>query len=373
MNLPEDYQLLIEDFNTHRSELYNIVSRESEYSAEDFDFLWGDLAHFFESLPQAISNLSIARKAASFYAANSCKGASLEWLPWGEVLFCPASNAVIPVVPTTLLSLLLNGNKVVVAPSRKTTASAKLIVNLIVNRFTKWNDKVVFYEEGGRKAIEQYVQGRKVKLLWFQGDSAHRATVIQDCLDNCVDYVYEGSGNCLTIVDNLSSHEKVCKAADIIFRAALICHGRLCTTPRIVFVSRYCVAEFKKHIQSLSQYSDNQRKFGVFEFAIDAIPTGLLRSERGDDVITLITFERLSDVVKCLRDYCFGIQLAFFTDESRASVLHLFGETIVSRFLFNLSPVFQRSAVAWGGYGFSGPNPVCSLLEKAHRAVVIHE
>jgi len=373
MNLPTEYEEFVCHIKSNHDRLFELVAHESQYDKHDFSFLWADMLHFLELFPKSVQDLATIQRDMTIATEKVCKGASLQWLPWGKVLFCPASNAVIPVVPSTVLSLLICGNSVVIAPSRRTLASVKHIIAIFKQCFQNWEKSISFSERGGRQAIAQFVEGRRVRLLWFQGDSTHRSMVAQKCMDNSVDFIYEGSGNCLTIIDYPDGTEKIAEAARTIVRAAMICRGQLCTTPRVVFIRHNCLKEFKEHLVTSASSILSHRKLVFCEHSADAIPANVLEEEHSDGRIYLITFETKQEILNCLLNYRFGIQLAFFTDETSDSIIHLFSKINVSRYLFNVSPVFQRSAVAWGGYGFSGPNPVSTLLNKSLRTVVVHE
>lgn len=365
---------VFEELEIKRGELFSIINRESGYNEIDFAFLWDDLRDYFHKFDIICASIEAAREEINSGGGKAYNKTGIRWLPWGNVLFCPASNAVIPVVPTTLFTLLFCGNTVVFAPSRKTLESTKMIVEILLRRFIQWRDKLVYFEGGGRDAIEQFVKTQKVSLLWFQGDSNHRQSVIKECLDNGVDCYFEGSGNCMTIVNTGSSRDNLATVAKVIYEALNVCGGMLCTTPRVIFINRNILNTFKSYIgDCIGVASLATPKLEMVEYTIENVPKTLLATETFDNCLKLVAFDSLLEVREFLKHYRYGIQLAFFCQEKPESLIRLFGDVHVARFLFNVSPVFQRTSIAWGGYGVSGPNPVATLLEKAQKSVVIHE
>ncbi|MDW8303447.1 MAG: aldehyde dehydrogenase family protein [Acidobacteriota bacterium] len=328
-------------------------------------------------------------------------------VPWGKVLYFAPSNSIIPLLPIVTISFASTGNNLIIVPSRKVKRIAEELFCILRESYGDTLTATLDLE-GGKKAIEKYVDKNSVNLVYFQGSSRNRVEIYQKCVQNGIDIVFEGEGNVLGVVDEtVTSLENV---ARIIFKSKLFCNGQLCTSPNILFLQENTLREFmdeykklikkvdrpvrklidenlendlKSTLQKIIPRSLDHYFYDSFD-ECEGVPVGYVVLNEGDvtkylntenfsPILLLATYKNLFDLINLIKkgEYAYGLQFSLFSEKQEEWVKTINSNFVVFRIVINSSPIHQNSLLPWGGYKKSGFSLPLSFLEKATRTVVL--
>jgi aldehyde dehydrogenase (NAD+) len=327
---------------------------ETSYSEKDIELLWSDLETYLTNFNKAFENKqkmwNLEKTMYQCFEQNSLYIRKNH----GKVLICLPYNAVIPLLPIFLISFCVFKNSVILSPSRKTLETTKLILNLFKELFQQNQFNVELFEKGGQKAIEDFVLTRKVDLLFFQGSSKSRNEIYSKCIGSGVELIYEGEGNQITIIDNLTTLETIKPWLSF-------CNGKLCTTPKILFINSNLFQDF---------YDSIQEDKTDYQFIVLNENTDI--NNISDKTILFSSYNKIEEIVSYLqRNYDFGLQVSIFTKTPETIIENLSQNLNISRVTVNMNPTFQNSLLPWGGYKKSGYSRVCDFFDKATKTIII--
>ena len=340
--------------NENKHLIIQTYAKETLYSEKDIELLWLDLETYLTNFNKAFDNKQkmwdLEKTMYQCFEENSLYIRKKH----GKVLICLPYNAVIPLLPIFLISFCMFGNNVILSPSRRTLETAKLILNLLKELFQQNQFNVELFEIGGQKAIENFVLTRKVDLLFFQGSSKNRNEIYSKCIGSGVELIYEGEGNQITIIDNLTALETIKPWLSF-------CNGKLCTTPKILFIN-----------SSLFQDFHNSIKADKTDYHFVMLNENTDINEITDKTILYNSYNEIDKVVSYLQsNYDFGLQVSVFSENPKPIIEKLSNNLNISRITVNMNPTFQNSLLPWGGYKKSGYSRVCDFLDKATKTIIV--
>lgn len=340
--------------NENKDSIIETYSKETSYSKSDIELLWGDLETYLLNFNKAFDKKeevwNIEKSMYQKFEENSL----LIRKKHGKVLICLPYNAVVPLLPIFLISFCVFGNNVILSPSRRTLGTTKLFLNILEELFEQNQFSIELFEEGGQKAIEQFVVNRKVELLFFQGSSKNREDIYSKCVSSNVELIYEGEGNQISIIDNYISKEKIEQWLSF-------CNGKLCTTPKILFINESLYNDFNSSIQS------NLTDYNFFELNnVDNL------NNIAENTIYYVKYSSIKDVVYLIQNnYDYGLQVSIFSENPDSIIELLVRNLNLSRITVNMNPTFQNSLLPWGGYKKSGYSRVSDFFDKATKTIII--
>lgn len=389
MPIEVDHTAILTALEADKTAITTTYKEETGYGDEDIAFLWRDLRGFFEGFEQAVRQHREAMTTDARRYDQFRKGTRLTYYPWGNVLVVLPTNALIPLMPMIATSFVQTGNHMTVAVPGKLRKTANLLAGLLGSclgaQFTALS--------AGIKDVLYNQINDDLDFLYYIGGSAQKMGIVTACIDSHTDFIFEGEGKSIAIVDG-KSDDYIQRAADLILTSKSKCLGRLCTSCNTVLVSREAAPTFTEKLLSLANawaVSDNKEMSPSFPFqegqrelyegtysnrqvrwatyAIDSVP---LNYDMFSQSFFLAVFESDYELQTALRRYNGGIQVALFV-EDRADALQeiVCSATGVARLTIDCDPTVQNSLLPWGGYKSGGPSFVATFLEKSMRRVIV--
>lgn len=387
--------------------IISTFKEETMYDTNDIEYLWADLLNFIDNFLILWEKTKEKwYKESSFYQVWE-PHSEYRRIPWGKVLLCSPGNAPIPIIPIILLSFGAVGNEIVLCPSRKTSKTAKLLYETIES-IIGYKCHMTLYEGGCQKALQEFVESGKVKLLYFQGGSKFKGEIYKIAYSRGVDVIFEGEGNVVTILGDDFTEETLKSTVEKIFEAKKFCGGQMCTAPNTIFLHKNISTRFINQFVGLSENSEliqslrtEQMKWikslindGVNKnYIADIYPPNYisnlgvrptliklsslihvkdyLNKELFSPFAFLTEYDKIEDVARILEsNWMYGLQISLFS-YNKNILNNILSSVTFARVTLNMNPVYQNSLLPWGGYKLSGYSYVTNFLEKATKPIIM--
>jgi len=345
---------MLEILNTNKDLIIQKYAIETNYSIKDIELLWTDLQIYLTHFTEAFENKQVLWEFEKTMYQSFETNSFFIRKKHGNVLICMPYNAVIPLLPIFLISFCVFGNSLILSPSRKTLETSKIILNVLKDLFDRNQFRIELYENGGENAIKQFVLNRKVDLLFFQGSSKNRNEIYYKCINNNVELIYEGEGNQISIIDSLIT-------LGTINEWLSFCNGRLCTTPKIIFINSILF----ENLHTSFENESNDYDFVLLNEGVDI-------NNNTDKTVYISEYNEINEVILYIQNnYEYGLQVSVFSENPTRIVESLTNELNISRVTVNMHPTFQNSLLPWGGYKKSGYSRVCDFFDKATKTIIV--
>jgi hypothetical protein len=380
---------ILASLEARKDEIVASYKRETQYDQDDVAFLWRDLNGFLSrfDLGLRIQQDLMAADANRYQPiAPHCR---IAYRPWGKVLIVLPTNALIPLMPMISASFVAMGNRVEVAFPGRLRETADLLSAVMANHL---GSKFGALGAGIRDVVYGRLESG-VDFLYYIGGSAHKRDIVTACLDNHTDFVFEGEGKSIAIVDG-ETEEHLRKAAESILTAKTRCLGRLCTSPNTVLASRRSAAALiaalvagsgassltaeEQRASELRAFDTAQhvyrgerggRPVGWATFPIDAVP---INQDLFCSSFFVATYEDEAQLRSALVRYDGGIEAALYVERDSTQYEELaLASTGIGRLTLGRDPTIQDSLLPWGGYKSGGPSRVATFFDKAVRRIIV--
>lgn len=388
--------------------IISTFKEETLYEIEDIELLWKDLLYFIDNFLILTSKTKKKWFETSRFYHTWEQHSEYKRIPWGKVLICSPGNAPVPLILIILLSFVAVGNEVILCPSRKTKKTARLLYDILDSEI---GDKCImsFYGNGGRSALQEFVESGKVDLLYFQGGSKFRDSVYNIAYSNGVEVIFEGEGNVVAIIGDDINKKEIKEVTEKLLKSKTFCAGQMCTSPNTIFVHKDISEDVKNIYNNISKsfgfiplmndkqidwlkrfineeiknnninkiYPENySNNLGIKPALIEIsnlmeTETDYLNTELFSPLAFYIKYEDIDNVIKLLKNkWKYGLQVSLFSHNQKL-LTKIEKATILARLTINITPIYQNSLLPWGGYKLSGFSFVEDFLEKATKPIII--
>ncbi|MBL6448388.1 aldehyde dehydrogenase family protein [Fulvivirga sp. 29W222] len=389
-NISPFYKALLQ----HKDLLIKVYAGEIGYTPEEVEALWEDMDHFFKNLSVSLEGRKKlwAQEAALYHSIES--SFTLRRCGWGNILFVPPVNSIIPTLPIVITSAIAMGNSPFILHSRRCPQTFMLFRSIC----NKVMPEVVFLEKEDDFNIEKVFKDQQIDLLLYQGGSHHFPSLLNACANQGVYPILEGSGQTLSIIES-GDDDLIKTYATKIAHSKLFCKGSICSSPNLVFIPQPYIKAFtsyysnilvKKYQEKDGQISANEEQLGIklnaligddWEKPVSGVITvniqeaiKLLNEDLNGMVAICIPYNNIGEVRKLLSLYRYGLQISFYSSSSESSLYtELKARNNVSRITRNKLQIEQKSILPWGGYRLSGISKVQDYFEKFTKTITIED
>ncbi len=373
---------------------------ESGYTSMDSAVLWDAVERFIGGLSNLVCG-SVERDITEKKIISRVSSEAFVCSrPWGRVLICIPANATVPLAAIVPLALLVAGNAVVVAGSRRTLATTDALVSAVAQLAP---ERVVLWEGRFFDAVELLVEPRLVDCVYFMGSSGFHPALASRCADAGIHLIYEGEGNGCAVIDETVQDEILNKTASALVESKHFCFGRMCSAPNTIAVHEEIADALIDRILELGAGRplpfSLPRICGIDRWAMItkmiesgtcirpdlahlAFAPGQVVVLEGSTLHATLERELLCPAVHAVRwsDWNLLIQeigvarhrlqLTLFTQDSSRQ-REVVDRTHFARYCFNRCPTVQDPLLAWGNFGRSGESRVQDFVAKGLRPMII--
>jgi acyl-CoA reductase-like NAD-dependent aldehyde dehydrogenase len=377
-----------------RSDLFELFIAETGYAADDAKALWSASFKFLEDL-QTLEALRCTLLEAETRALERQKArAAVKDRPWGRVLVCLPANAPAPLAIVVPFALLAAGNAVIVAASAHTRTVAVELASLVQQLAP---DRVLIWGGSVRVASSALLKARLVDAVYYMGSSAHYSQLAAECAQAGVHLLFEGEGNGVAILDESLDPAEVASAASCLLAAKTSFHGRMCSAPNVVLVSRKIASDFRReyaqaarvarHLPPLREVTASSTLLYIEQLVakgatasagpeaatllLEGVPLEeALSRELFCPALVMVEFDDWQSMLTQLEPVRHRLQASLFS-KSSSRLDELVERTHFARYMLNRRPTDQDPSLPWGNYGASGHSDVKNYLAKGFRRVLI--